>query len=128
MICLLPDLIHVPDARSYRQWHQQPTVIEEFMESPPCLEFAQYGVTYEPQTALPSAGRFSTDIGSSSREQTWLVANQGQYAGQWVALVGERLIAASHDARAVFTKARDSGIKSPLIVRVSDSELPWGGW
>ena len=63
-----------------------------------------------------------------SRELTWLKANRGDYAGQWVALYGESLIASGDKARAVLEKARAEGVERPLLVHIQDEEPFSGGW
>lgn len=71
---------------------------------------------------LPSQSRFE-------REMHWLEAHRAEYAGQWVALDGDRLIAAGKKAQDVFAVADASGVSLPLIVRVDGVEdLPFGGW
>ena len=62
-------------------------------------------------------------------EMRWLETHREQYAGQWVALDGERLVAAGSDGRRVFAMARSSGVARPLIVHLEPSDaLPSGGW
>ncbi len=65
-----------------------------------------------------------------SREMQWLTDHSAEYAGQWVALDGNRLLAHGEVAREVYMAARDIGISLPLIVRVDapDQQLPFGGW
>lgn len=62
-----------------------------------------------------------------SKELEWLEANRETYIGQWVALQGDRLLAAGPDAREVFAKARDI-VPCPLVVRVEEPGLPFAGW
>jgi hypothetical protein len=62
-------------------------------------------------------------------ERQWLKEHGRRYAGQWVALDGERLIAHGVDAREVFAAVREAGLKSPFVMRVGGpEELPFGGW
>jgi hypothetical protein len=62
-------------------------------------------------------------------ERQWLKEHGRQYAGQWVALDGERLIAHGVDAREVFAAVREAGLRSPFVTRVDAPEdLPFGGW
>jgi hypothetical protein len=64
-----------------------------------------------------------------SRELKWLEAHGHEYAGQWVALDGDRLIASGVDAKAVFEAARRSGVARPLLEHVQHPDaLPFGGW
>jgi hypothetical protein len=62
-----------------------------------------------------------------SKELEWLEINRETYTGQWVALQGDRLLAAGPDARDVFVKVRDV-FPPPLVVRVEDAGLPFAGW
>lgn len=64
------------------------------------------------------------------REMQWITEHGHEYAGQYVALDGERLIAHGMDGRSVLAAARQAGVKHPLISRIeSPNEGPfWGGW
>ncbi len=61
-------------------------------------------------------------------ELDWLAKNGSAYAGQWVALDGNRLIAHGQKLADVSAKARDAGIAEPLFASVPDDDLPFGGW
>jgi predicted DNA-binding antitoxin AbrB/MazE fold protein len=50
------------------------------------------------------------------------------YAGQWVALLGDQVIAHGFRLAAVRKAARDAGVEDPLFVSVRDNCLPFGGW
>lgn len=64
-----------------------------------------------------------------AREQQWVAEHRDEYMGQWVALDGDRLIAHGHDARAVYSSAREAGIQIPFVVRVEAYDEPsMGGW
>lgn len=54
----------------------------------------------------------------------WLVDNAREYAGQWVALDGVRLIAHGPDARAVYAAANADGTYLPLVTMVEDPDAP----
>ncbi len=74
---------------------------------------------------LRSAGAF----GDGARQQRWLAEHRREYAGQWVALDGDRLLSHGPDARKVFADARASGVALPMILEVRpEDELPFGGW
>lgn len=65
-----------------------------------------------------------------ARERRWLAAHGTEYAGQWVALDGDRLLCHGADARSVYAEARRKATGSiPLVVRLeAQTELPFGGW
>ena len=65
-----------------------------------------------------------------SREMRWIHQNRTAYADQWVALEGDRLIAADSDGLKVYRAAKDAGIRSPFVVHVlPDDPLPFvPGW
>lgn len=54
----------------------------------------------------------------------WLIDNAREYAGQWVALDGARLIAHGHDHREVYAAANADGAYLPLIELVEDPDAP----
>jgi hypothetical protein len=63
-----------------------------------------------------------------TREARWLVEHSKEYAGQWVALEGDQLIAHSFNADEVFAAADASGIDRPVFVQVEDPDgLPFAG-
>ena len=64
-----------------------------------------------------------------SEELRWIAANREEYAGQWVALKGNRLLSHGTNAKEVYQEARRLGIESPVVVQIESSdELPFGGW
>jgi hypothetical protein len=65
-----------------------------------------------------------------SREMKWLDENLASYEDQWVAIEGERLIAASTDALSVFSVAKAAGIQTPFVVHVlPEDSFPFTpGW
>lgn len=63
-------------------------------------------------------------------EAKWIDENRAAYAGQWVAVEGDRLIAAGVDPLKVFTAAKEQGIQTPFVVHVlPEDPLPFvPGW
>jgi hypothetical protein len=63
-------------------------------------------------------------------EMKWIDENRAAYADQWVAVNGDRLIAAGTDALKVFAAAKSEGIQVPFVVHVlPDDPLPFvPGW
>jgi hypothetical protein len=66
----------------------------------------------------------------SSKSLKWLHENREKYAGQWVALDGERLIASGPTAKEVYSKAKAKGVVLPFVELVKNPEpVPsTGGW
>ncbi len=63
-----------------------------------------------------------------SREMEWIKQYHSKYAGQWVALDGDRLICHGPDGRKVYTEARKQ-VAVPFVVHLEDKDvLPFGGW
>ena len=52
----------------------------------------------------------------------WIAENAREYAGQWVALDGKRLIAHSKDHNEVWSAAKSDGAKMPLIGFVNNPD------
>lgn len=59
-----------------------------------------------------------------NREMKWLSEHGVDYAGQWVALAGDRLIAYGASAKEVYTAADDAGVEMLLVTRVDDPTAP----
>ena len=97
---------------------------------PPVQEnpFSSQPATYIPGPRLLRPARAAKSI-DRSREIQWLKDNRNEYSNQWVALDGGTLLAAGREAKAVFDRARHSGVSRPLIVRVEPADAPpFGGW
>jgi Family of unknown function (DUF5678) len=60
----------------------------------------------------------------------WIDDHRAEYLGQWVALVGDRLISHGPDARQVYLAAKAAGVEVPFVEQVREEEtLPFcGGW
>lgn len=64
----------------------------------------------------------------TARELQWIAAHRDQYAGAWVALVGDRLLAQGDSARQVFASVANSGDR-PLVIKIEPQGLDsFGGW
>ena len=65
-----------------------------------------------------------------TREMKWIEEHRSGYAGQWVAVEGDRLIAADADPLKVFAAAKAEGIRSPFVVHIlPEDALPFvPGW
>ena len=67
-------------------------------------------------------------VPDSTRELQWLVDHARQYAGQWVALDGNRLIAHGPVANEVFDAADADGAHLPLITFVEHPDNVYAGF
>jgi hypothetical protein len=62
-------------------------------------------------------------------EMRWLSEHEAEFAGQWLALDGDRLIAHGPDAQEVYKEAFAAGVEAPFVVFAEDPQKPqWGGW
>jgi len=63
-----------------------------------------------------------------TREMKWIEEHKHEYAGQWVALDGHRLIAASPIRAEISAAVKADGAELPLIHRIAspDEPLPIG--
>ena len=65
----------------------------------------------------------------ASREMRWLQQHRAEYAGQWVALDGDRLIASTSSAKEAFAAADQAGVTEPLVHWIEPPGTLWmGGW
>jgi len=60
----------------------------------------------------------------------WIDDHRTEYAGQWVALDGDRLVASGTDGRQVVERVRGEGIEGPYLTRIDaeDEAAFCGGW
>jgi hypothetical protein len=72
----------------------------------------------------------SPDVVYRKREYQWMKEHKDEFAGQWVALDGDHLIAHGSSVRKVLEEADNLGAKLPFIAQVdSPDDLPFtGGW
>lgn len=64
-----------------------------------------------------------------SRELLWIEEPRREYAGQWVAVRGDRLLSSRPDGREVYRAARAGGDERPFVNRVEPADnLPFAGW
>ena len=64
-----------------------------------------------------------------SRELRWIEEHRSEYAGQWVAVRGDRLLGSGNDGREVYEAARAAGDERPFVTRVEPAdEPPFAGW
>jgi len=64
-----------------------------------------------------------------TRELRWIEEHRSEYAGQWVAVRGDRLLSSGPNGKEVYYMARAAGDKSPFVTKIEPTdELPFGGW
>lgn len=64
-----------------------------------------------------------------SLELQWLDTHGEEYAGLWIALEGDHLLASGSNGREVYEEAIAQGATRPFLVQVeTPDELPFGGW
>jgi hypothetical protein len=69
------------------------------------------------------------EMPDSAREMQWIKEHRKEYAGQWVALDGDRLLSHGMNAKEVFAAADESGIEDPFFAHLEPADaLPFGGW
>jgi hypothetical protein len=63
------------------------------------------------------------------REMQWISQHQAEYAGQYVALDGDRLLSHGFDPHAVADAAKAVGVEHPLLARMDAAEDEhFAGW
>ncbi len=68
-------------------------------------------------------------IKDRASEVEWLQKHRDEYAGQWIALDGEKLIASGDDLKQVVSTARRLGVPGALMMRVEPNDaLPFAGF
>lgn len=64
-----------------------------------------------------------------TKEHEWLRLHCDEYARQWVALDGDRLLGHGYNLKEVAEAAKQNGVEDALFVRVEPSDaLPWAGF
>jgi hypothetical protein len=77
--------------------------------------------------ATTTAPGVSTDI--KARRLAWIQANREEYAGLYVALDDDRLVATGKTLPEAAHKAKHAGVEKPFLVRLtSETEVVFGGW
>lgn len=72
----------------------------------------------------PRILRTGLPIRDHSREDAWLEKNRDEYAGKYVALIGDKLVASDANLKTVITEARNSGFPDALITLVERRDAP----
>ncbi|HMV48144.1 MAG TPA: DUF5678 domain-containing protein [Blastocatellia bacterium] len=81
----------------------------------------------EPKYVVPEGRIIRTDAPfiDRTREDEWLREHRREYPGEWLALMGDQLIAHGAQYRAVLAEAREKGYPRALLVYVEVSDLPY---
>lgn len=62
-------------------------------------------------------------------EYAWLKKHSDEYAGQYVALSGNQLVAAAPSLKELYQLVGQSNVYRPFFVRIeAEDEPPFGGW
>lgn len=81
------------------------------------------------EKTLPQVRKARRPYIDRSREMAWIAEHESEYAGQWVALDGDRLIAHGDDPMAFKEKVQAEGVEIPFIVHIRKETGPFmGGW
>ena len=99
------------------------------------IEKSQLGRYLLEQAGQDQARRAATDTpltdaeAKRQRQLEWLIAHREEYAGQYVALDGDRLVGQGRTIAEAHAQARLNGVEQPFLVRLtSESEVLPGGW
>jgi predicted DNA-binding antitoxin AbrB/MazE fold protein len=76
----------------------------------------------------PLSWESATPTDDGRAELEWLANESRHFAGEWVALDGNRLVAHGPKLAAVKAAALAAGVSQPFFASVPDSDLPFGGW
>lgn len=81
-------------------------------------ELRQAGVFSLQSEEKPLKAPVRGEMPNRSRELKWIKEHRKEYADQWVALDGDRLISHGTSSREVIAAARQSGVEAPLIIKL----------
>lgn len=83
------------------------------------------------RTIGPHQPSTAGEMAAQQRAQhlAWLKAHREEYAGQYVALDGDRLVGNAATIREAREQARQHGVEHPFLTHISSAnEAPFGGW
>lgn len=72
-----------------------------------------------------------TSLSDWEKSNKWLESHHQEYANQWVALLGDKLLAVGENAKEVYDSAIKQGVSVPFLARVENSveeQHYFGGW
>ncbi len=122
----MPTLQEVLQQAKTLPLEEQVTLAEFLLQQSELDRDAQKATMANEFIATTNPERPVTDF---SLEHNWLKENSESYAGQYVCLDGDRLIAHGTSGREVLAVAKQAGVKVPFVTRIESSDdLPFGGW
>ena len=69
-------------------------------------------------------GEAPASLKDRSREDEWVARHRDEYANQWVALDGDRLLSHGPDLKEVLEAARAAGVNDALLLHLEPSDAP----
>lgn len=84
----------------------------------------------EEPSAGPGDAEHTAPRWTGEAEMRWLREHGREYAGRWVVLDADRLVASGVEAKPLLEEARRQGIEVPFLARVEPEPEGafWGGW
>jgi predicted DNA-binding antitoxin AbrB/MazE fold protein len=76
----------------------------------------------------PLSSEPAQPLDHSRAELEWLANESRNFAGEWVALDGNSLVAHGPKLAVVKAAAQAAGVSRPFFASVPDDDLPFGGW
>jgi hypothetical protein len=110
--------------------HQRGRSIGSFASYPPNREATLDTLLWLAKAALETAAQITEAVRKTRQFQEelhWLTENRPRFLGKWIALQGEQLLAVGATAKEVFSKVADQK-GPPLVIKITDDELPFAGW
>ena len=116
---LFNQIVQLPQPEQFKLWR----MLEPLVKSKP----AENGAPAAAENALPKPEPPKKKLQpkpmpNKDREMQWLIDNAREYAGQWVALDGDRLIAHGPNAKEVYAAANADGAYLPMVAQVEDPD------
>ncbi|MGH9838252.1 MAG: DUF5678 domain-containing protein [Blastocatellia bacterium] len=99
---------------------QEQTILADYLRGQSQQKAPRNGRSHEDQATAAEKRR---------RRAVWLKEHREEYAGQYVALDGDRLVGQGPTLPDAHEQARRRGVMNPFLVRVtSENEVLFGGW
>jgi hypothetical protein len=110
--------------------HQRDRSAGSFASYPPNRGATLDTHLWKAEAALEKAAQVSEASRKTRQfqeELQWLTENRRKFLGKWIALQGAQLLAAGATAKEVFSRVGDQKTP-PLVIKITDDELPFAGW